>query len=297
MDHPAFVITEVNGRRASFQFRGGVRAEYFEDAPIQFVTGDAGGGRVAEYAPSAREGVIEVIGPTPRPGDLARWRLNRTRPRQGRLLAPACDDLAGAAAALAALDRTRGSSDLRHFGVLLTRAEEMGFIGAIHAARTGSIPDGARLLSIEASRASSDAPIGGGPVIRVGDALTVFDPDLTNLIGREAAKRGIRHQRKLMAGGSCEATALEAYGYRATGLCLAMGNYHNMGNLDGVESGQGPARAMMEEVSLDDFHTLIDLLLMATVAIDADSDLIDRLEGLYAESRHLLGETRGSQLR
>jgi hypothetical protein len=36
---------------------------------------------------------------------------------------------------------------------------------------------------------------------------------------------------------------------------------------------------------------------MATVAIDADSDLIDRLEGLYAESRHLLGETGGSQLR
>jgi len=189
MDHPAFVITEGTGRRASFEFRGGVRAEYFEDAPVQFVTGDAGRGRVAEYAPSTRQGVIEVIESTPRWGDVARWRFNPARARAGRLLAPACDDLAGAAAALAALDRARGSADLRHFGVLLTRAEEMGFIGAIHAARTGSIPNGARLLSIEASRASADAPIGGGPVIRVGDALTAFDADLTNLIGRPPRER------------------------------------------------------------------------------------------------------------
>jgi hypothetical protein len=32
-----------------------------------------------------------------------------------------------------------------------------------------------------------------------------------------------------MDGGSCEATAFAAYGYRVGGLCLPLGNYHNIG--------------------------------------------------------------------
>jgi endoglucanase len=164
----------------------------------------------------------------------------------------------------------------------------MGFVGALHAAKTGSISSDSRILSIETSRASSDAPIGGGPVIRVGDAATVFDHDLTNLISRSVATRGIRHQRKLMSGGSCEATAFGAYGYRATGLCLPLGNYHNMGHLDEVEAGTAKARAMMEEIALDDFHGLVDVLLVAIDAVDDRSDLSQRLDAVYAETRHLL---------
>lgn len=288
MDHPAFVITGVAGREASFEFRGGVRREYFEGARVDFITGNARDGRVSSYQPETRHGVIAITGPLPEPGDIARWRFGSSRPRAGHFLAPACDDLAGCAAALAALDRARGRADLRHFGVLLTRGEEMGFVGALHAAKTGSIPADARILSIETSRASSDAPIGAGPVIRIGDAATVFDHDLTNRISGSAAKVDIRHQRKLMSGGVCEATAFGVYGYRATGLCLPLGNYHNMGNLDDVEAGTGAARPMMEEISLDDFHGLIDILLLATVAVDEESDLPQRLDALYAEGRHLL---------
>lgn len=289
MDHPAFVVTAVNAKDASFEFRGGVRPEYFESARVVFVTGEARNGRVVSYNPESGRGVIRVAGVQPRPGDIARWWFPSRKPKAGHLLAPACDDLAGCAAALAALDRARGRADLGHFGVLLTRAEEMGFVGAIHAAKTGTIPTDARLLSIEASRASSFAPVGEGPVIRVGDAVTVFDQHLTNLITRAVTRSGLRHQRKLMSGGSCEATAIGVYGYRATGLCLALGNYHNMGNLDEVEAGSGEARPMMEEISLDDFHGLIEVLLAATVAIDEESDLPQRLDAVYAEGRHLLG--------
>ena len=46
MDHPAFVVTSVTGREAVFEFRGGVRPEYFGDARVDFVTGPANGGRV-----------------------------------------------------------------------------------------------------------------------------------------------------------------------------------------------------------------------------------------------------------
>jgi endoglucanase len=172
---------------------------------------------------------------------------------------------------------------------MLTRAEETGFIGAIHAAVTGSIPADARLLSIEASRASVDAPLGNGPVIRVGDAVTVFDRELTNRISRAVAASGLRHQRKLMVGGACEATAFGVYGYPTTGLCLPLGNYHNMGNLDEVEAGRGEARPMLEEVSLDDFHGMVDLLLLAAGAVDDHGDLRERLDKVYSDGRHVLG--------
>ncbi|MDP9145163.1 MAG: hypothetical protein M3N43_10795 [Actinomycetota bacterium] len=288
MDHPAFVVTAVNGKDVSFEFRGGVRSEYFEDAPVEFVTGEGGPGRVASYDPAGGQGLIRVAGRRPRPGDIARWRFPSRKPKAGHLLAPAFDDLAGCAAALAALDRARGLAELRHFGVLLTRAEEMGFVGALHAAKTGTIPSDARLLSIEASRESVVAPVGEGPVIRVGDAVTVFDQHLTNLVSHGVARRGLRHQRKLMSGGACEATAFGVYGYRATGLCLALGNYHNMGNLDEVEAGAGAARPMMEEISLADFHGLVDVLLVATLAVDEESDLPPRLDAIYDEGRYLL---------
>ena len=225
----------------------------------------------------------------PVPGDVARWKMTARKPASGRFSGPACDDLAGCAAALAALDRARANPEMRHFGVLLTRAEEVGFIGAIHSTKSGLIPSRSRLLSIEASRASTEAPIGGGPVVRVGDASTIFDRDLVNLISRAASNSGLPHQRKLMAGGSCEATAFGAYGYRAAGLCLPLGNYHNMGNLDEVERGSGPAVPKMEVISLADFHGLIDLLLIACMALDGEDVLRTRLDNLYEGSRHLLG--------
>ena len=289
MDHPAFVVTSVTGREAVFEFRGGMRSEYFPGARVDFATGRAKDGRVASYDPESRTGVIKVNGALPVPGDIARWHMADPRPRADRLMAPACDDLAGAAAALAALDKARANADLAHFGVLLTRAEEMGFVGAIHAAVTGSIPADARLLSIEASRASVDAPLGKGPVIRVGDAVTVFDRELTNRISMAVAASGLRHQRRLMVGGACEATAFGVYGYAATGLCLPLGNYHNMGDLDGVEAGTGKARPMLEEVSLDDFHDMVDLLLVAADAVDDPGDLRKRLDSVYSDGRHVLG--------
>ena len=290
MDHPAFVITAVTAREAAFEFRGGVRADYFDGATVDFVTGPARSGRIVSYDPGQRRGSIALSGgPAPEPGDIARWRFASSRLRSGRFLAPACDDLAGCAAALAALDKARRRPELGHFGVLLTRAEEMGFVGALHAARHRTIPADARILSIETSRASADAPIGHGPVIRVGDAATVFDDDLTNRISRLVAQTGLRHQRKLMSGGTCEATAFGVHGYRATGLCLPLGNYHNMGNLDEVEAGTGAARPMLEEVSFDDFHGLVELLLVAAHGVDGDWDLPQRLDRVYAEGRHLLG--------
>jgi endoglucanase len=289
MDHPAFVVTEVTQREALFEFRGGVLAPYFDRARVDFVTGPGRGGRVREYDTSSRTGLMSLRGPTPEVDDIGRWRFARGTAAPGNFAAPGCDDLAGCAAALAALDRARRIPQMTHFGVLLTRAEEMGFVGAIHAATSGVIPADSRLLSIETSRASGDAPLGAGPVIRVGDASSVFDAELTNLITTAVRAEGLTHQRKLMAGGSCEATAFGAYGFRAAGLCLPLDNYHNMGNLDLVEQGSGKAVPMLEEVSLEDFHGLVDLLLIAAEGVDGDWGLRERLDKVYADGRRLLG--------
>jgi endoglucanase len=288
MDHPGFVVTEVVENGARFEFRGGVLAQYFADARVEFVTGPGKGGTVSDYEPATRTGVIEFHGPPPEPGDIARWRFTRRQIPSGRLAAPAFDDLAGSAVALAALDRARQRRDLTHFGVLLTRAEEMGFVGAIHAALSGAVPADARILSIETSRASADAPVGEGPIIRVGDGSSVFDAELTNRITAAVRESGLTHQRKLMSGGSCEATAFAAYGFRAAGLCLPLGNYHNMGNLDLVEKGSGSAVPMLEEIAIDDFHGLVDLLLVAAGAVDRDWGLRDRLDQVYADGLRVL---------
>ena len=287
MDHPAFVITDSDG---GFEFRGGVDAAYFDGAQVEIVSRVAGPkGRVVAYDPATSRGSIEFDGVVFE-DDIAMWKMRRGRLSKTLFRAPACDDLAGVAAALAALDRARSKPELRHFGVLLTRAEEVGLIGAIHAARTRSIPEEARLLSIETSRELPNARIGDGPIIRIGDRSTVFDAELSNSITDAARSAGLVHQRKLMDGGGCEATAFGAFGYRATGLCLALGNWHNRGNLTAVESGDHDAAVpMLEEISLDDFHGLVDLLLIAAAGLDVASSPRDSLEQLYESNHSYLG--------
>jgi endoglucanase len=290
MDHPAFVITAVQDHDATYEFRGGVSAPYFEDAPVSVVSRPGGAnGRVTSYEAQSQTGTIALVGSgTIEAGDIAMWRFRSRRAGKDRHVAPACDDLAGAAAALAALDRARAIPDLRHFGVLLTRAEEVGLIGAIHAAKHQTIPADARVFSIETSRELPYAPIGAGPIIRTGDRQTVFDRDLTNRISRAAEVSGIKHQRKLMDGGGCEATAFGAYGYQAAGLCVPLGNWHNRGNLDDVEAGHGEAVPMLEEISLEDFHGLVDLLLISARAVDVEDPLRGALDRLYHSRRGLL---------
>lgn len=288
MDHPAFVITSVDGRSATFEFRGGVNPEYFEDARVTVVSSEeSGGGVVTSYDPATDTGTLRISGRV-EVGDIAIWKMRKPRARKDIFSAPALDDLAGCAASLAALDKARGKLELRHFGVLLTRAEEVGLVGAIHAAKHQTIPSGARIINVETSRALPNAPIGHGPVIRTGDRSTVFDRELTNRITTAARAAGLVHQRKLMDGGGCEATAFGVYGYAATGLCLPLGYHHNRGNLDEFEKGMAEPIPMWEEISMSDFHGLVDLLLVAVPALDSEDPMVASLDRLYNANRRFL---------
>jgi hypothetical protein len=46
---------------------------------------------------------------------------------------------------------------------------------------------------------------------------------------------------------------------------------------------------MPEEISLSDFHGLVDLLVVAASAVDEETDLRQRFDDLYDRTAHILG--------
>lgn len=323
LDHPAFVVEGIVGEPeatlggealVSLSFRGGVMDPYFENARIVVHAADgrrlpgtvveSENGRPFRTALAEMDGHVDLA--SVRIGDIATWDLPEARLDDGLVHAPACDDLAGVAAALSAFDvATReavseGAPLPRPLWLLLTLAEEVGFVGAIAACKHGTIPAGAKVLALETSRSFADSPIGGGPIVRVGDRAWTFSPTLTGAVAkaceRIAAERKaagapeFRWQRKLMAGGTCEATCYGAYGHDATCLCLALGNYHNMGGLDAVQAGDAKSATIAPEIiSLADFEGLVDVLVGCARALDEAEPLVARMERLYAEMGFVLG--------
>jgi endoglucanase len=241
LDHPGFAVTETVGETVTLEFRGGLlAANATPGAPLHLFergrtepVGEAVLASVTESAGRLTGGRARVVSGTS-PGDgFAMWGFPGFELGGGRITARVCDDLLGAAAALAALAEV---ASLRPPGVavwgLFTRAEEVGFLGALEAIRLGTVPAGADVLSLECSKALADAPQGGGVIVRVGDRMSIFDPGLTAALTAAAGALAaedptFRFQRKLMDGGACEATAFCAAGYRASGLALPLGGYHN----------------------------------------------------------------------
>jgi endoglucanase len=179
------------------------------------------------------------------------WDLPACELRDGRVHSRACDDLVGCAAILATfreLERTGVEASV--YG-LFTRAEEVGFVGAIRLAQAALVPREVTMVSLETS--SEKAPgckMGEGVIVRVGDRTSIFDPTVTATFVELAKRTEIPAQRCLMSGGTCEATAFQLYGYRSGALCVALGNYHNCGPDQRIEA---------EFVSLSDVQALVRL--------------------------------------
>jgi len=298
LDHPGFVIENLlPDGTLEVSFRGGVMAEFFELAPITLFTG------ADEPVPAVLTGKCAHVGPfgdhyfaklevaagSLAIGDVGRFSMPGPviDESTGTLHTPACDDLSAVAAALAVMDalvaEANAGKPIADTRLLFTRAEEIGFIGAIAACRHGTMSKDSVVLALENSRSFADSPIGGGPIVRVGDRISIFTPWLTaacaeraeKIFGGAAVPRAQQKagdsakrpwQRKLMAGGACEATVFCTEGYNATCLCLPLGNYHNMANLAELQAGTydaaklGPPRAAPEFVSTKDYLGLVDLL-------------------------------------
>lgn len=225
MDHPGFVGEE---------FLGGVAPEYLAKHP-----------------------------PTRDFGAFAMWDLPACELRDGRIHSRACDDLIGCATIIATLlELEERGIEASVYGVF-TRAEEVGFIGAIEIARSGLLPREITVVSLEtSSEKSGGCRMGAGVIVRVGDRTAIFDSEATASFMQLAERANIPVQRCLMSGGTCEATAFQLFGYRSAGLCVALGNYHNCGP---------DSQIMAEFVALDDVAAMVRLC----VEIAGSSEPVD----------------------
>jgi endoglucanase len=267
MDHPGF------------EMLGGKRAEFLGGVPKEML---AKGGRVRVY-PSQSGGqgqhstvratirrfdgsrwpkrkIVELtVDGAVRKGDLGMWDVPAFRVLDGKLQATAIDDVLGSVVMLATLTDAARRKLGTNLWCVFTRAEEVGFPGVMAVIQSRKIPKSALVVSVEMSKERPWARIGDGPIVRVGDRASIFDPAASAFLWRtaercRAGESTFRAQRCLMDGGTCEATAFVGFGYRAGGLCLPLGNYHNIG------PGRRP-RA--EYVSVNDLEQLVKLTVAA----------------------------------
>jgi len=304
MDHPGCVVECMTGRRSlRARWYGGVKTEYFKNARLRFFSeGRWVRGRVAQVFLEPDDGkgreyrrvqeiAVEVNSPVV-PGSVGMWDLPDPQIRGSRVYARGCDDVAGVAAILAAMDVVAREHPARPLCALLTRAEEVGFAGAFAACRCGSIPPGAIVVAIECSSAITGVTMGGGPILRVGDFSTVFTPAATQwcrTVARDllADEPDFAFQRKLMDGGSCESTVYCEFGCDASGVCIALGNYHNMDT--------ARERIASEYIHLGDWHNMVRWF-VAMAATDRkydgkQADLRKRLSKLENQYRKQLRRT------
>jgi putative aminopeptidase FrvX len=269
MDHPGFHgVRWLSPTRLQVRWYGGAPTKYLVGAPVWIAGGDDkvyhGHMRAARLTP--RGGTIQTAEVTfanrdERPGGLPTrlyggFGFRAPVWRAGALLyTKAADDLVGVFAILdTAIDCSRRGKRENFIG-LLTRAEEVGFIGAIGHLQLGWLQKAKRpviCISLETSRTLPNAVIGKGPVVRLGDRRTVFDPGALNVLTQLAARLlPHRHQRRVMDGGTCEATAATVFGLPAIGLSIPLGNYHNQG-FEGGPDCRGKNGPAPEFVHLDD---------------------------------------------
>ncbi|HEY6170113.1 MAG TPA: M20/M25/M40 family metallo-hydrolase [Verrucomicrobiae bacterium] len=232
LDHPGFHVQRRKGGGLAVQFHGGVSAAHFRPGlRIRLIPGAVPARLGRKLAGDRR---FEVAGNVPagaRP-QFAVWELEDFAVRRGRIVARACDDLGGVAVTLATLvELKRRRAKVNVIGAI-SRAEEVGFHGALMLAEKRRLPLDTLVISLETSRELPPTKMGAGVIVRVGDRTSIFDSDATRFLTEVAAgiqRRDSRFQfqRALMSGGTCEATAYQEYGYQTAAVCVALGNYHN----------------------------------------------------------------------
>ncbi len=316
MDHPGFTAVRMtDDRRVYAEFRGWVRSPYFKNERVRFFSDGAWvPGRIVEVIPhrpgksvprraaaSARsfgadappKAIVAQVRQPVQPGSPGMWGIGDAVIRGHRIFARACDDVAGLAGILCALDAICREEIASPCYAFFTRAEEVGFAGALAAVDRKTVPSDALVVAIECSKAVTGVALGGGPVLRVGDKASVFTPAATaycQVVAEQLAAKDktFIFQRKLMDGGTCESTAYCHYGYDATGICLPLGNYHNM---DESRGRIGP-----EYVDVRDFANLVKWF-VALAASPSKMRFDSRHPGLDRRLEALLNQHRGRLLR
>jgi putative aminopeptidase FrvX len=287
MDHPAFIVVREKGV-ADLQFAGGVDESYFAGKSIAFHNEETlkplGRATISGTDFSEEAKRVRISGEIPAAATFAVWTLPRARCTKRLFISPSCDDLAQVSTVLALLRRLALSKAKASVHAIFTRAEEVGFAGALASLKSATPLAPMPTLSLEMSKARGFARIDGGPVVRVGDRLSIFDSRITHWLETafrdlQAERPGAIYQRLLMGGGTCEASVFQRAGLPTGALCIALNNYHNMGPGASIRA---------ESIALRDWQGLYDyLFFLATEAktvADADAAVAKRFALLEAKA-------------
>ncbi len=240
MDHPGFEVMENRGRRAKVRLLGGVDEKTLKGSRLVFETG---GKRIKAQTTSVKmakdrrkeDTVLRVKSDTPlTPGQFGWFDLVPLSISRGRIRSKALDNLISAALICALFDELAAKKKKAHVYGLFTVGEEVGFAGAMEAVKGKLLPKKLPVIVMETSRELPSFKIGEGPVIRVGDRMSVFDDGMTLWLSDTAEAltkqdKRFKYQRALMPGGWCEATLFQLAGWTTGALAIALDNYHNMG--------------------------------------------------------------------
>ena len=171
---------------------------------------------------------------------------------------------------------------------VISRAEEIGFHGALTVAAAKLLPSNSLIISLETCREIPPVKMGRGVILRVGDHTSIFDSDGTRFLSEVAQTlatkdKAFQFQRALMSGGTCEATAYQEFGYQTAAVCVALGNYHNC----------APGKRIAAEfVSVSDACGMVRLLEEASRQMSAYPKLVaklpKRLHAMLKAARHEL---------
>lgn len=299
MDHPGFVARRmIDSRTLEANFYGWVLPHYFEDEKVRFFGGRDGTNEARATVLDFTLGDDRKVPRTVRlrvnkpvePGSPGMWDQGEGRVKGGKFYSRVCDDLAGAAGALAMLDRLAKNPPKGPVALLLTRAEEEGFIGALAASiEPKLLRRSDRIIAIETSAMQPYAPQGIGAIIRIGDRTSVFNSALSYFLTQKADElakkdKSFKYQRALMPGGTCEATVYDVYGFTAGSICVALGNYHNMDT--------GRKRIGPEYIDLADWTSMVKLFVhVARTGHEFEPGhkaLRQRVEKRFEKLKHLL---------
>ncbi|MCG3173260.1 MAG: hypothetical protein GMKNLPBB_01438 [Myxococcota bacterium] len=285
MDHPGFEVEGVWEDRVHARWGGGVPPEYFQGAKVAFHAGKHTVRGVITEVTMRPDGkrvdkvTISVDG-WARTGDTGMWDVT-VYERQGDLIVSrVVDDLAGCAAQLLALEYLSKQRAAAEMWAIFTRAEEVGFVGAAQLVKTRRLPKKLPIVSIESSMALPNAEIGKGPVVRLGDRMTMFNQAVIDLLEQSAQQLAkedpsFAWQRRVMDGGACEATLFNSFGYKAGGISLPLGNYHNV---DREKKTIAP-----EYIHFNDLARCVDLVIRASLNAAQSEVSLDRLKASLLE--------------
>jgi endoglucanase len=275
MDHPGFIVRrKLSPTSFTADFLGGVGDSYFKPGvKLRLMPGHVPATLGKRLSPKKRSFGIRSARPITSKPLFAVWDLPEFEFASGQILGRVCDDLIGCATILAVLVSLRGTSAAANVIGVLSRAEEVGFHGALALAESKRLPRQSLIISLETSRELPPVKIGNGVILRVGDRASIFDSASTRFLSELAADltkrdKSFKSQRALMSGGTCEATAYQEYGYRSAAVCVALGNYHNCGDQDTIGA---------EFISASDATSMAQLLVAAARVWPESQKLIARL--------------------